>query len=55
MIQLGIYVHEAHHAFGKNLARDVGAVADTRQTSLRLTIDELARSLERTGTHVVAC
>jgi len=53
--QLGIYVDEAHHAFGKNLARDVGAEVDTRQTSLRLTIDELARSLERTGTHVVAC
>lgn len=55
LTQLGIYVDEAHHAFGKNLARDVGAVADTRATSLRLTIDELAKSLESTGTHVVAC
>ncbi len=53
--QLGIYVDEAHHAFGTNLAKDVGAVADDRKTSLRLTIDELARSLARTGTHVVAC
>ena len=28
---------------------------DTRSTSLRLTIDELARSLKRARTHVVAC
>jgi len=53
--QLGIYVDEAHHAFGTNLARDVGAAKDTRKTSLRLTIDELAASLEKTGTKVVAC
>ena len=53
--QLGIYVDEAHHAFGKNLERDVGAVQDTRITSLRVTIDELARSLKRAKTHVVAC
>lgn len=53
--QLGIYVDEAHHAFGTNLAKDVGAVEDDRKTSLRLTIDELARSLARTGSHVVAC
>ena len=53
--QLGIFVDEAHHAFGTNLAKDVGAQADNRTTSLRLTIDELAASLERSGTHVVAC
>lgn len=53
--QLGIYVDEAHHAFGTNLAKDVGAQADTRKTSLRLTIDELAASLKRAGTQVVAC
>lgn len=51
--QLGIYVDEAHHAFGKQLADDMGK-GDAR-TSLRLTIDELAASLTRTGTHVVAC
>ena len=55
LTQLGIYVDEAHHAFGKNLAQDVGAVQDTRKTSLRLTIDELAKSLARAGTRVVAC
>lgn len=52
---LGIYVDEAHHAFGTNLAKDVGAKEDTRQTSLRLTIDRLAASLQKAGTQVVAC
>ena len=51
--QLGIYVDEAHHAFGNQLARDMGL--RLTKTSLRLTIDELAASLRRTGTHVVAC
>lgn len=51
--QLGIYVDEAHHAFGDPLAKDMGV--KTSKTSLRLTIDELAASLERTGTKIVAC
>jgi type III restriction enzyme len=51
--QLGIYVDEAHHAFGDALAKDMGIVAS--KTSLRLTIDELAASLDRTGTKIVAC
>lgn len=51
--QLGIYVDEAHHAFGDALAKDMGVVAS--KTSLRLTIDELAASLERSGTKIVAC
>jgi len=51
--QLGIYVDEAHHAFGSKLEKDM----QDRQskTSLRLTIDMLAKHLERQGTHVVAC
>lgn len=53
--QLGIYVDEAHHAFGRNLARDVGAQKDTRKTSLRNTIDLLAVELDRAGTRVVGC
>jgi type III restriction enzyme len=53
--QIGIYIDEAHHAFGKNLAKDTGSVKDTRKTSLRNTVDLLAKSLENTGTHVVAC
>jgi hypothetical protein len=51
--QLGIYVDEAHHAFGTALAKDMGV--QQTDTSLRRTIDELAASLERSGTKVVAC
>lgn len=53
--QLGIYIDEAHHAFGNQLANDMGIQQTTSTTSLRLTVDELAASLERAGTHVVAC
>ena len=51
--QLGIFVDEAHHAFGNQLATDMGL--GKSKTSLRLTIDELAANLERAGTHVSAC
>lgn len=50
--QLGIYVDEAHHAFGNQLERDMG-IRKTK-TSLALTIDELAASLKNAGTRVVA-
>ena len=53
--QLGIFVDEAHHAFGKALAKDMGIGAKETDTSLRTTIDKLASRLERAGTHVVAC
>lgn len=53
--QLGIYVDEAHHAFGKALAKDMGLGAKDTDTSLRTTIDVLAASLNRAGTRVVAC
>jgi hypothetical protein len=53
--QLGIYVDEAHHAFGKALARDMGLGAKSTDTSLRTTIDTLAASLNAAGTRVVAC
>jgi type III restriction enzyme len=53
--QLGIYIDEAHHAFGNKLAQDMGVAAKQNETSLRRTVDELAASLERSGTHVVAC
>lgn len=52
--QLGIYVDEAHHAFGTKLAQDMG-LGKLNKTSLRLTIDELAKSLESGGTRVVGC
>jgi hypothetical protein len=53
--QLGIYVDEAHHAFGKALAKDMGMGAAVTDTSLRTTIDILAASLNAAGTRVVAC
>ena len=51
--QLGIFVDEAHHAFGSKLATDMGLKKS--KTSLRITIDELAASLKEAGTHVCAC
>ena len=53
--QLGIYVDEAHHAFGRKLAKDMGIGAKVTDTSLRTTIDTLAANLNRAGTRVVAC
>lgn len=53
--QLGIFVDEAHHAFGKTLAKDMGLGAKETDTSLRTTIDILAASLNKAGTRVVAC
>ncbi|QSP93797.1 DEAD/DEAH box helicase family protein [Marinobacter salinisoli] len=53
--QLGIYVDEAHHAFGKALAKDMGIGAKATDTSLRTTIDILSASLSASGTRVVAC
>lgn len=50
--QLGIYVDEAHHVFGNALKDDF----DTKKaTSLRNTINKLAESFEKSGTHIVAC
>lgn len=51
--QLGIYVDEAHHAFGRSLKRDMDD--HESKTSLRLTIDGLAKELARADTKVVAC
>ena len=50
--QLGIYVDEAHHAFGASLKKDM---TGHDKTSLRLTIDSLAKELAASGTRVVAC
>ena len=51
--QLGIYVDEAHHAFGKSLKNDM--FDRSKETSLRLTIDNLVKELDSAGTKVVAC
>lgn len=53
--QLGIYIDEAHHAFGKTLAKDMGIGAKESDNSLRTTVDMLAKRLELAGTKVVAC
>lgn len=51
--QLGIYVDEAHHAFGKVLKDKL--FDRSKETSLRLTIDALVKELESQNTKVVAC
>ena len=51
--QLGIYLDEAHHAFGNKLAKDFGLQKSS--TSLRVTINELAEHLKQAGSKVVAC
>ncbi|MGN4752786.1 TnsA endonuclease N-terminal domain-containing protein [Bacillus cereus group sp. MYBK220-1] len=50
---LGVFIDEAHHAFGDALAKDMGLKA--AKTSLRLTINELASSLEKSGTSMIGC
>lgn len=50
--QLGVYVDEAHHAFGNTLEKDL---LRKGKTSLRLTIDELAANLRESGTLLVGC
>lgn len=52
---LGVYIDEAHHAFGVTLAKDLGLKKSTSTTSLRLTINELAFALRKAGTNVVGC
>lgn len=50
--QIGIYVDEAHHLFGKELEKELRKGSDT---SLRNTINLLAAELERNGSSVIAC
>ena len=50
--QLGIYVDEAHHMFGKDLERSFKK--NSTKTSLRNTINILAEELRKRGTNVVA-
>lgn len=51
--QIGIYVDEAHHMFGKELEK--AFLKNNEKSSLRNTINELAYALEEKGTNVVAC
>ena len=52
LTQLGIYVDEAHHLFGKALNKDL---YDKSKSSLRTTINILANRLNQKGSRVVAC
>lgn len=45
--QIGVYIDEAHHAFGTSLEKSL--------TSLKFTINELHSTLKETGSEVVAC
>lgn len=51
--QLGIYVDEAHHAFGSKLAESVHD--SKKETSLRFTINMLTKGLQKKGTNMVGC
>lgn len=51
--QLGIYVDEAHHLFGSDLKSSLSDF--TKETSLRYTINQIAKRLEMQGTRLVAC
>lgn len=51
--QIGVYVDEAHHMFGKELEKSLRT--NSAQTSLRSTINLLAEDLSRKGTNVVGC
>lgn len=50
--QLGIYVDEAHHLFGKKLDKDL---YDKGKSSLRTTINVLANRLNQKESRVVGC
>lgn len=52
LTQLGIYVDEAHHLFGKQLDKDL---YEKSKSSLRTTINVLASRLNQKGSRVVAC
>lgn len=51
---LGVYVDEAHHVFGSKLESAFSDDEKTK-TSLRKTINELAKHLDVAGSRVVAC
>lgn len=53
LTQMGIYVDEAHHMFGADLEKALHE--NGKGTSLRATINELAKELENHGSKVVAC
>ena len=51
--QLGVYVDEAHHLFGTDLQTSLSD--SSKETSLRYTINYIAKVLEKNSTKLVAC
>lgn len=51
--QLGVYVDEAHHLFGTDLKNALSD--DSKDTSLRYTINKISQVLEKRSTKLVAC
>lgn len=51
--QLGVYVDEAHHMFGKELSSSLNDTS--KESSSRYTINKIADVLEKNSTNLVAC
>ena len=51
--QMGVYVDEAHHVFGNKLKDDL--LNSDKTTSLRATINMLAREVKKRDSHIVGC
>ncbi|MFZ4580603.1 MAG: type III restriction endonuclease, partial [Myxococcota bacterium] len=52
---LAVYIDEAHHAFGKALAKDLGQAGERAEdkSSFRLTVETLIRELDARGSRVI--
>lgn len=55
MKQLGVFIDEAHHAYGNALLRDLNPDDPNDTTSLRNTVNKLYQDLKTKGTRVVGC
>ena len=55
MKQLGVFIDEAHHAYGNALLRDINPDDPSDVTSLRNTVNKLHQDLKAKGTRVVGC
>ncbi|MFT8927809.1 MAG: TnsA endonuclease N-terminal domain-containing protein [Sporolactobacillus sp.] len=53
--QIGVFIDEAHHLYGKDLMDSIGDNKSKKTSSLRYTVNLLDGFLREQGTHVVAC
>lgn len=53
--QIGVFIDEAHHLYGKELMDSIGDNKSKKTSSLRYTVNLLDGFLREQGTHVVAC